>query len=60
MSGVIEGEISLVVAQCSTCARFRPDGSCEAFDVIPDAILDNEVSHMQPYEGDNGLTYKAR
>lgn len=32
---------------------------CDAFpNGIPDAILDNEVDHRKPYEGDQGIQYE--
>lgn len=35
------------------------DLRCDAFpDDIPDAILDNEIDHRQPVEGDNGITFE--
>lgn len=54
---------------CLECARYRPaevdvdakcvkPASCDAFpDGIPDAILDSEVDHRKPYEGDGGQTF---
>ena len=35
------------------------DLRCDAFpDDIPDAILDNEIDHRQPVEGDKGITFE--
>ena len=32
--------------------------ACDAYpDGIPDAIIDNEVDHRQPHDGDGGLTF---
>ena len=35
-----------------TCAAF-PDG-------IPPAVLDNELDHRQPIDGDHGIRFEAR
>ena len=45
---------------CATCALLQlPQYTCEAFPKgIPDAILNNEHDHRQPYEGDGGITYR--
>ena len=57
--------------QCLWCRHFRTNISgvddlangwrCDAYPKrIPDAILDNEVDHRQPYEGDSGIVFEPR
>ena len=57
--------------QCLWCRHFRTDISdvddlakgwrCDACPKrIPDAILDNEADHRQPYEGDRGIVFEPR
>lgn len=54
-------------SQCLiACAHLR-DGdldapiTCDAFPQgIPDAILDNEVDHRQPVDGDHGIQFQAK
>ena len=46
---------------CFSCAHFNEDGTCKAYpDGIPIELLFGEVNHIQPYEGDNGIQYKAK
>ena len=56
----------VVACQARKCKRFRgilgpPDDPvfvCEAFPKgIPDDVLDGENLHLEPQEGDEGLTY---
>lgn len=43
---------------CETCARSRPDGTCDAYpDGIPEEIIMNEWDHRFPKPGDHGLQY---
>lgn len=57
--------------QCLWCRHFRTNISdardlakgwrCDAYPKrIPDAILDNEVDHRNPYEGDGGIVFEPR
>ncbi len=44
---------------CKYFLRANPKAVCEAFPAsIPREILFSEVSHKQPYQGDNGLQYE--
>jgi len=47
---------------CMWCKRLDKDGpGCEAFpDGIPDEILDNQVDHRKPVDGDRGLQFKPK
>lgn len=46
---------------CFECARFdRASGrfQCDAFPAgIPEAIIDSEADHREPYDGDGGLRF---
>lgn len=45
-------------AQCANCKRLRYNLGCGAFrGPIPDAILDGEHDHREPFPGDRGLLY---
>lgn len=50
---------------CMECARYRDIPgrfglTCDAYpDGIPDEILNSEVDHTKPYEGDGGQTFIA-
>lgn len=54
------------IPQCFECVHYQETGgtpehphTCNAFpNGIPKPIFDNEVSHTQPYEGDNGILYQ--
>ena len=57
--------------QCLWCRHFRTDISdvddlakgrrCDTYPKrIPDAVLDNEVDHRQPYEGGRGIVFEPR
>lgn len=61
-------------SQCSTCVLFRSpfdreDGDfsggpyCAAWpgrDGIPDAVLNNQLDHRQPIDGDRGIRWKGK
>jgi len=49
-----------MIPQCASCARLRGIHSCEAYDIIPDEIYTNQVSHVEAYAGDRGLRYVFR
>ena len=51
----------LVVSQCTFCAHRSPDGTrCKAYpDGIPAEILFNDHDHTLPFNGDNGILYRA-
>lgn len=45
--------------ECPTCKHYRGRLKCAAFpDGIPEEILTGEVSHTEPYDGDNGIQYE--
>lgn len=56
-----DGETARADVSCATCVhRERGPGAprCAAFpDGIPLPILDGEVSHLEPIEGDRGIRY---
>ena len=46
---------------CNRCRHCRGYGKCAAFpDRIPDAILNGEHDHREPYPGDNGIRFEPR
>ncbi len=58
------GVLSTWIPQCHRCRHFigKVDGNpvCAAFPVdIPREIYHNDVSHRQPYPGDNGILFDA-
>lgn len=58
----------MIVAQCADCKHRTPgqvnsleELACDAFpDGIPQAILELEHDHTQPYTGDHGIRYEPR
>lgn len=45
---------------CLSCLRFKKGWTCEAFPKgIPNAIINNEVDHRNPVDGDHGLQFKS-
>lgn len=64
---------SLPDSQCLCCVHFRSpfanpnpadwtkDPTCAAFPAaIPDTLLENEVDHRKPVDGDHGVRFEAR
>ena len=53
---------SVPVPMCWACAnRIGDTLTCTAYpDGIPDPILDSEIDHRYPYEGDNGIVFQQR
>jgi hypothetical protein len=54
--------LPLPLPQCVVCKHFNADdasqNACSAFPSgIPGAILDNEVDHREPVDGDNGIQW---
>ncbi|HEX7160541.1 MAG TPA: hypothetical protein VF223_04800 [Trebonia sp.] len=53
-------------AQCDACTHLHPvrldqPWTCDAFPAgIPEAILDDEVDHRQPVDGDRGIQFEAK
>lgn len=49
---------------CTDCKHFKrtEDGLvCDAYpDGIPDAIIDGDVNHRKPYQGDNGIQFALK
>ncbi len=47
---------------CYECKHFHRNDkkgfSCAAFEVIPDAILQSENDHSEPYPGDGGIIFE--
>ena len=58
------GDLTIRISEiCLICRHFRVDApvTCNAFpDGIPDEIRLGDFDHRQPYEGDNGITWKPR
>ena len=58
MEMIIESPIPL----CFGCVHFHGVNkypfSCEVFDEIPQAILNSEHDHREPYPGDNGIRFE--
>ena len=56
--------MTLILKQCLVCSRYkgkltgRSGPSCEAFDVIPEAILAGDHDHAKPFPGDNGIRFE--
>lgn len=53
----------LRIPQCMKCVHFHKQIEqgvyrCDAFEVIPDEIFFNEVSHKEPYPGDQDIRYE--
>lgn len=47
-----------ISSQCNTCAHYHGFGKCDAFpERIPRKILDNDVKHDVPIEGDQGIQF---
>lgn len=48
--------------KCEACKHFSYEKcypTCEAFpEGIPNEIFSEEVSHTEPYEGDNGILFE--
>lgn len=55
-----------VPEQCLCCRHFRPvlpGYQCEAYSGypgIPDAILEMQHDHRQPYKGDHGIRWEPK
>lgn len=44
--------------QCATCQHKGANLSCDAYEVIPDAILFGKHNHRKPFPGDNGIRFE--
>ena len=57
--GMREALIAMIpdLEERRTYLHGRDDGPMPVDD-IPDAILDNEIDHRQPVEGDKGITFE--
>lgn len=54
-----EGTIEEFTPQCNGCTHFNGTDSCPAFGTaIPMEIYLGEVSHTEPYDGDNGIQFE--
>ena len=46
---------------CAYCRYFSKDLICNAFPFgIPETILQQEIEHFEPVDGDSGITFYAR
>lgn len=49
----------MVVSQCFSCKHFDRPWVCKAFpDRIPIEVIENEVDHRKPVEGDHGIRFE--
>lgn len=53
------------ISQCFFCKHYQKwvepgHYRCDAFEIIPREILFNDVSHKEPYPGDNGIQYEKK
>lgn len=53
--------------QCMSCKHLhereqqaKTGRNCAAFQFIPMTILNDEVDHRQPFEGDNGIQWEPK
>ncbi len=58
MTRYAEGAETVKLAQCYKCRHFLGGERCTAFEMIPDAILNNFHDHRKPYPGDNGIRFE--
>jgi len=50
------GEVAIPL--CARCRHKHDDATCEAFPRgIPNAIVEGNFDHRQPYPGDHGIRY---
>jgi len=56
------GFITLGTGICNRCRHVHEDGqSCDAFpDGIPALVLNGEIDHRNPVQGDNGIQFERR
>ena len=60
MSRVVEEGNTFYSPMCNRCAHYLGFARCTAFpERIPDAILDGEHDHREPYPGDRGVRFRA-
>jgi hypothetical protein len=62
MKQILDGDFSLLSAQCSFCANYdiKTGPKCKAYpEGIPADIWDGERSHRDPQPGDHGIQYKS-
>ena len=57
-----ELQSDIAAPMCVSCRHYdrsnEDELTCSAYpDGIPEAILDSEVDHRQPYRGDHGITF---
>ncbi|HMO03908.1 MAG TPA: hypothetical protein PKC67_02525 [Kiritimatiellia bacterium] len=55
----------ITIPRCLTCKHYigatGQEFVCKAFpNGIPDAIIDGEFDHTQPYEGDGGIRFEEK
>lgn len=46
------------MSQCIYCKHKGNGKYCDAFDTIPQDILDNKTDHRQPIKGDRGIQFE--
>ena len=60
MSRIVEEGNTFSSPMCNRCAHHLGAARCAAFpERIPNAILDGEHDHREPYLGDRGIRFEA-